>query len=154
MRRGFKARPAVSFTAPDALPRRGGNEIKERSMTSGSGGPAILLVEEEAHQREAIAAHLEAAGFRVQGAGSTDEAIAYLDAGAVAALVTDAHLPGPIDGFELARLARERFEGVAVVMMSGHSDASSGPLPEGAAFVAKPYVLEHLVPTLRRMTGT
>jgi hypothetical protein len=36
-------------------------------------------------------------------------------------------------------------------MMSGHSDASSGPVPEGADFIAKPYLLEHLAPTLHRM---
>jgi DNA-binding LytR/AlgR family response regulator len=61
--------------------------------------------------------------------------------------------PGSIDGYELARVVRERHPDLAVVLISGHSDASSGPVPEGGAFVAKPYLLEHLVPTLRRMMG-
>jgi hypothetical protein len=61
--------------------------------------------------------------------------------------VTDAHVTGTIDGFELARLVRERWPAIAVVMMSGHSDASSGPVPEGADFIAKPYLFEHLAPT-------
>jgi CheY-like chemotaxis protein len=112
---------------------------------------SVLVVEEETHELDAIAEHLAGAGFSVLRAGSTDEALAILEKGAPAALVTDAHLPGRIDGHELARLARERFPALAVVMMSGHSDASSGPLPEGAAFVAKPYLLERLVPTLRQM---
>jgi hypothetical protein len=37
-------------------------------------------------------------------------------------------------------------------MMSGHSDATSGPIPEGAEFIGKPYLLSQLAPTLRRMT--
>ncbi len=114
-------------------------------------GAVILVVEEEAHEREAIAAQLEGEGFTVRGVDAGDEAVAILEAGGIAALVTDAHLPGGIEGYELARLARERFPDLAVVMMSGHSDASSGPLPDGAAFIAKPYILEHLVPTLRRL---
>lgn len=111
----------------------------------------VLVVEEESHEREAILEHLRAAGFRAEGADTTDAAIARLDGGAIAALVIDAHLPGRIDGVELAHLMRERQPGLAVVMMSGHSDDRSGPVPEGAAFVAKPYILEHLVPTLRSL---
>ena len=122
-------------------------------MSTGSDAPAVLVVEEETHQREAIVAHLEAAGFPALGVESTDAARGILKVRPLVALVTDAHLPGPIDGFELAQAARELFADLPVVMMSGHSDASAGPLPEGAAFVAKPYLLEHLVPTLRRMTG-
>ena len=57
-----------------------------------------------------------------------------------------------MDGFELAEVARSRWPHIAVVMMSGHSDASSGPVPTGAEFISKPYLLSHLVPTLRRMT--
>jgi DNA-binding NtrC family response regulator len=111
----------------------------------------VLVVEEETHQREAILDHLREAGFRAEGVDTTDAALARLEGGAVAALVTDAHLPGRVDGVELARLMRERRPDLAVVMMSGHSDESSGPVPDGAAFVAKPYLLERLVPTLRSL---
>jgi DNA-binding NtrC family response regulator len=71
----------------------------------------------------------------------------------VQALVTNAHLPGKIDGFELARVVRERWPEIRVIMMSGHSDASSGPIPEDGVFIAKPYLFEHLVPTLARSLG-
>jgi hypothetical protein len=67
--------------------------------------------------------------------------------------VTDAHVPGAIDGFELARVIRERWPEIGVVLTSGHSDPSSGPVPDGAAFVAKPYLFEHLGPTLARLAG-
>ena len=48
---------------------------------------------------------------------------------------------------------RERWPGVAVVMMSGHSDESSGPIPDGGDFVSKPYLFSHLVPALERLIG-
>jgi FixJ family two-component response regulator len=66
-------------------------------------------------------------------------------------IVTDAHVPGRVDGFELAGTVRRRWPAVAVVMMSGHSDAASGPVPDGGVFVAKPYVLSHLVSALNRL---
>lgn len=113
----------------------------------------VVLLEEETIEREAYAEHLGHAGFAVVGASDCDEALAMLEERAdVRALVTDAHVPGCMDGFELAEVARSRWPHIAVVMMSGHSDASSGPVPMGAEFISKPYLLSHLVPTLRRMT--
>ena len=111
----------------------------------------IILVEEDTRQRQDILGYLNKE-FRVFEAGETDGALALLEARAdVQGLVTDAHVTGTLDGYELARLVRQRWPDIAIVMMSGHSDASSGPVPDGAEFVAKPYLLEHLAPTLRRM---
>lgn len=116
--------------------------------------PVIILVEEEADERVAIARHLHDAGFTVAEAVDTDAAMALLERQShIDGLVTDAHVPGRIDGFQLAAKARERWPAMAVVMMSGHSDATSGPVPEGAEFVAKPYLASHLVPTLNRLIG-
>jgi DNA-binding NtrC family response regulator len=48
---------------------------------------------------------------------------------------------------------RKRWPDLAVVMVSGHSDATSGPIPEAGEFIAKPYLPTHLVPTLNRLIG-
>jgi DNA-binding NtrC family response regulator len=114
----------------------------------------IVLVDEEPTMRQAIVHHLQEAHFEVLEAVDSDAALALLEErGAVHALVTDAHVPGQIDGFELAGRARKRWPDLAVVMMSGHSDATSGPVPDGAEFIAKPYLSTHLVPTLNRLLG-
>jgi DNA-binding response OmpR family regulator len=114
--------------------------------------PIILLVEEDTEERVYIAEHLTNAGFRVVEAEDADAALDLLEKEAeVHGLVTDAHVPGEIDGFELARVVRDRWPEMAVVMMSGHSDASSGPSPEGTEFVAKPYLTDRLVPALRAL---
>ncbi len=112
--------------------------------------PVILLVE-DTRQRTDIRSYLNEE-FRVFEAGETNGALALLEArGDVQGLVTDAHATGTIDGYELAQVVRQRWPDIAVVMISGHSDASSGPVPEGAEFVANPYLLEHLAPRLREM---
>jgi DNA-binding response OmpR family regulator len=116
--------------------------------------PVIVLVDEEPTIRQAVVRLLQEASFEVVEAADSDEAQTLLEqAPAVHALVVDAHVPGQIDGFELARLARKRWSDLAVVMMSGHSDATSGPVPPEGEFVAKPYLPTHLVPALNRLLG-
>jgi DNA-binding NtrC family response regulator len=117
--------------------------------------PLIVLVEEETMEREVFTEYLESTGFAVLDAADTDMGLALLEAhGAVRGLVTDAHVPGQIDGCELAQVACERWPHLAVVMMSGHSDATSGPVPDGGEFISKPYLLQHLAPTLSRMIAS
>nr|WP_281432969.1 response regulator [Microvirga terrestris] len=112
------------------------------------------MVDEERTIRQATARHLREAAFKVVEAAASDEALKHLESSStVHGLVTDAHLPGRINGHELASLARKRWPDLAVVMMSGHSDATSGPVPPGGEFVAKPYVTTHLVPVLNRLLG-
>ena len=113
--------------------------------------PVVLLVEEETHERAAITEHLQAAGYHVLETSDTDQASAYLGRSSVQALVTDAHVPGRLGGVGVAARVRARYPRAGVVLMSGHSDASSGPVPEGAEFVAKPYLTTHLVPALDRL---
>ena len=118
------------------------------------GKPMIVLVEDEPSEREPIARHLQEHGFSVEVVDNSDAALALLKKRSdIRGLVTDAHVPGKIDGFELAALVRERWPDLAVVMMSGHSDESSGPVPEGGDFVSKPYLFSHLVPALERLIG-
>ena len=121
--------------------------------TSGSAQrPVILVVEEEAVERAAIAEHLGEAGFDVIEAEGTDAALATLERRSdVQGLVTDAHLPGRLDGSELARTVRDRRPGVRVVLMSGHSDLRDDEMPEGVEFISKPYLLDRLASTLRRL---
>lgn len=112
----------------------------------------VLVVEEETTERVVLVEHLAEGGYEPLEAADTDEALSALEANAnVRAIVTDAHVPGKIDGYELARLVREQRPEIATIMTSGHSDATSGPVPEGGEFIAKPYLLEHLLPTLQRM---
>ncbi len=115
----------------------------------------MLLVEEETHERVAIREHLNGSQYAVLEAEDTDQALNLLeDHSDARALATDAHVPGQIDGFELARVVRERWPQIGVVLMLGHSDASSGPVLDGAEFIARPYLFSYLAPTLKRLIQT
>jgi DNA-binding NtrC family response regulator len=114
----------------------------------------LLLVEEETDVRTDIEALLLRAGFDVLSAADTDEASAYLeDRREIQGVVVDAHAPGRVDGSGFVHHVRASWPDLVVVMMSGHSDSSSGELPAGSLFISKPNLLEHLVPALRRHLG-
>ena len=118
-------------------------------------GALVILVEEEPDERSAMSRLLRAAGFSVAAADTTDQALHLLESSTEAsALVTDAHVPGEIDGWELAQRVRQSRPELAVVLISGHSDPTSGPLPDSAEFILKPNVVANLVPTLQRLTKT
>jgi DNA-binding response OmpR family regulator len=120
------------------------------SKEKGVQRPVIVLIEEETQERLFLVDYLKDGGFDVLSAEDTDAGLKLLDEhGEADALVTDAHVPGSIDGFELARVARERWPNIMVVMTSGHSDETSGPLPEGAVFVVKPDLTTRLLAVLR-----
>jgi CheY-like chemotaxis protein len=118
------------------------------------GRALVIVLEEEAHERAVLVEHLTAAGFAVLEAEDSDRAITLLATTPnVRGLVSDAHVPGRIDGFELVEQVRRERPELAVVLMSGHSDETSGPLPHGVEFINKPNLLEYLAPTLRRLVG-
>jgi DNA-binding response OmpR family regulator len=120
-------------------------------MTHGS-PPIVMLVEEEADEREAIARLLGQSGFAVVTAPTTHAALDHLAGDpSVRGLVVDAHEPGAFDGHELARRVRRTMPHVAVVVTSGHSDDLSWSLPDGAEFLLKPNLVTDLPATLDRL---
>src|SRR4026207_1668191 len=58
---------------------------------------AVLLVDDELVRILTVQA-LEEAGFRVEEAGNSDEALSRLDGHPIVALVTDIDMPGSLDG--------------------------------------------------------
>ncbi len=116
--------------------------------------PVILVVDEETQIRTAICEHLAQNGFTAVDAETSDGALDCLRRRSdVRGAVVDAHLPGSVDGSGLVHLLRREWPDLAVVMVSGHSDHTSGALPEGSEFLNKPNLSEQLVPMLRRLLG-
>lgn len=112
----------------------------------------VLVLEEEKHERDYIGALLRHHGFRVLRVQDSDAALRLLEGEEpIDALVADAHVPGSIDGNAVVATTRARWPRIAAVMISGHSDETSGALPDGAHFVAKPYLPDRLVPLLERL---
>jgi CheY-like chemotaxis protein len=110
--------------------------------------PLILLVEDEILIREMMAETLQAAGFSTLVASDGKEAIALFaqHRDELRGLVTDINLDDGLDGWQLARAARERVSDLPVVYVSGasgHEWAARG-VPN-SLLVAKPFAPAQIV---------
>jgi len=106
--------------------------------------PYALVVDDDALILMEATSILEDAGFRALQAMNVAQAIRVLNQynDLVQLLFTDVHMPGDADGFDLARQTTERWPHIAVVVASGQAQPRPGDLPDGAAFMGKPFSAE------------
>jgi len=116
-------------------------------QTSTDDVPLIVLVaEDEALVRLVANEMLTDADYRVVEAHDGQEALAILGAkNTVRALLTDVNMPN-VDGLELAKIVRQRWPHIGVVVTSGRPLPSA--LPAGARFISKPYRYEDVLSEL------
>jgi len=110
--------------------------------------PLVLLVEDEDLIRELLVEALELAGFSTIVASEARAAVRLLEENGdeIRALVTDVNLDQGMDGWDLARAARERSGDLPVVYISGasgHEWASLG-VPN-SLMIAKPFAPAQVV---------
>lgn len=106
----------------------------------------VLLVDDDAALRGAIRRRLLRAGYRVEEAAGTAEALQRLaDLPELRALVSDVMMQGP-SGFDLARAAARLRPGLGIVLMSG-LEGLGAHQPGGTEFplLRKPFEPEDLV---------
>ena len=115
----------------------------------------ILLVDDEASQREKMRRAIRAAGYRVVVCADYGSAVAAFQQypGVIDMLVTDLALPGK-NGFELARTLRANQPKLKVLFTSAHAGAALGRFYDemssiGERFLAKPYKPADLVGRIR-----
>jgi two-component system cell cycle sensor histidine kinase/response regulator CckA len=120
----------------------------EEHLTDVSQKPMVLLVEDNHALLNIVRLHLERKGFQLIAVGSGDEAMELLDAGVVpAVLLTDAIMPGKVQGPELALICKRAWPDLPVVLMSGfvrETDLENLPADTITSFLPKPFSLAHL----------
>src|ERR1700730_4084351 len=100
----------------------------------------VLVVEDEPLVRMVAAETLAKAGYLILEAGTGDEALQIITAGApLSAVVTDIEMPGALDGLELAKAIETRWPEIAIVIISGRRLPAPDELPQKAVFLPKPY---------------
>ena len=136
----------VCLDLPRAKPAAGGSAVAAPAPTSGSSA-RILVVEDEPTVRDLVVRVLERAGYEVKSCPDGDSAWGLVNDGLarIDLLVTDSNMPG-MTGPELASRLRERWDGLPVVLMSGHPDVASAATayPE-RSLLAKPFTGEELL---------
>lgn len=112
-----------------------------------------LVVEDETAIRMEIADLLTDAGLEVLEAWSIATAIRQLERNdGIRLLFTGVNMAGGLDGFALARDARLRWPGVAIVVASA-ARPGPGDLPEDAHFIAKPFSAPLVIETVKVLTA-
>jgi CheY-like chemotaxis protein len=107
--------------------------------------PTILVVEDEPEERFLAATLLEEAGFKVVEAETAERALAILRArgdgvdDAIDVVFSDVRTPGPIGGFELARVIGVTWPRIHVILTSGDAGDQPSDLRMSATFVKKPW---------------
>jgi len=113
--------------------------------------PTILIVEDEILIRDVVAGEFTDAGYGVLEAGGDAEAMAHLDGDApIDLLFTDTRLPGDLDGWAIARRARELRPLLAVFYATGFT-ADAPDLVAGGQFFRKPYLPLTIVAAARAL---
>ena len=117
----------------------------------------ILLVEDEPLIRRILAEELAEAGFEVREAETGEQAAALIAAAPTSftVLVTDIHMPGSLDGIELARLLRAQRPDIPIIYTTGRPDTldSTGHLGARNVLIAKPFAPSYLLAVVHRLLG-
>jgi len=111
----------------------------------------LLIVDDEAALREAIAERLTDHGFLVEQAASGEEALERLAAFAFDVLVTDLKLPG-VNGREVLDAAIERYPELIAIVITGYGTVKDAveAIKQGASdFITKPFQFDALMHVLR-----
>ncbi|MCW5746913.1 MAG: response regulator [Alphaproteobacteria bacterium] len=107
------------------------------------------MVDDDDLVRGSVARSLVRLGFRTTPAADADEALAVLQSGQhrIDLLFSDIRMPGTMDGFELARVVRQEFPEIAILLTTGF--AGCRPKDPGPRILYKPYKLTELAAAVR-----
>src|SRR3990172_9238262 len=110
----------------------------------------LLLVEDEAPLRQAVAEQLADRGYHVEQAESGEAAVARLSDFAFDIIITDLRLPG-IDGSAVVDAAVERYPDIVAIVVTGYGTVKDAveAIKRGAwDFVNKPFQIDELLHSL------
>jgi CheY-like chemotaxis protein len=145
----------VKLYLPRALAEEDAPAEAAAAAPSEGRGETILVVEDDREVRDIAVALLKDLGYDVIEAADAADALAVIESGAnLDLLFTDVVMPGPLRSPELARLARERRPGLAVLFNSGFTENAivhGGRLDEGVELLSKPYTREALARKIRHV---
>ena len=115
----------------------------------------ILLVEDEELIREILVDELDFQGFEVCQAETGDQAALLIEnpPKAFSLLITDIHMPGSMNGIEVADLMYLHHPAVPIIYTTGRPDTLNaiGPLGPNKALIKKPYTPTDIVDVIRRL---
>jgi CheY-like chemotaxis protein len=114
----------------------------------------ILIVEDEPLVLAMASEIAEAAGFQVRIASEARGALAALELHPeISILFSDVRMPGEMNGKEMARVAKDRWPSLKIILTSGHNPDGVSDVPLGSLFLTKPYRPEKLEELLHELSS-
>jgi two-component system NtrC family sensor kinase len=114
----------------------------------------ILVVEDDPEVADVCAAALEESGYSVKRVESAHQAIEMLTTENEIDLVfSDVVMPAGMSGVQMARVVRERFPDLPVLLTTGYSSAAMEALSAGFPILNKPYRIDALRQAIGNMLG-
>jgi DNA-binding response OmpR family regulator len=107
----------------------------------------VLIVDDDPSCLMGLSLLLKGAGFLVHKVGGGSEALGALEQGAFDVLLTDFRMP-TMDGLELAKHARARRPGIAVILMSAQDDRPASDLGFELSYLVKPLDLDEVIASI------
>jgi len=157
----IQSAPGLGTTVRIYLPRAAAKlaPASERSSHDEAllprGTESVLVVEDDPFVRSSVVMRLRDLGYTIVTAIDGNDALRKLRTDIhVDILFTDIVMPGSINGWELADLAKQIRPGLPVLLTSGHpleTLVQQGRLQAGAVVLAKPYRKEALARRLREI---
>ncbi|WP_411034211.1 response regulator [Shinella sp. BYT-45] len=148
--------PGEGTTVRIYLPRSLEKEDRLADVDHGpvtGGTETILVAEDDEEVRATVVEMLSDLGYSVLKARDAASALTVIESGvSIDLLFTDVVMPGPLRSTDLARKARERLPGLAVLFTSGYTENSivhEGRLDAGVELLPKPYSREALARKIR-----
>lgn len=113
----------------------------------------LLVVDDDAGMRAALADTLSDSGFSVLVADGASEALEVLANNTVSLVISDVQMDGP-SGADLMRMIRERDAALPIILMSAYGtidEAVSAMLDGAAHYLVKPFDIDQLVSMIRKL---
>ena len=118
----------------------------------------ILIVDDERDIRELISDILKDEGYATRLAGTSDEAMAAINAEPPALMILDIWLKDSrMDGIDILKVVKRDNPDVPVVIISGHGniEIAVAAIKQGAYdFIEKPFNIDQLLVVIRRAMET
>ena len=134
--------------------RRDLETFLDRSGPGGrTGGPLVLVVDDDDRLREFMRVNLELEGYTVREASSGEEALDAIEDPATALVLLDVVMPG-IDGWQMLQRMQERYGSIPVIMFSGQVDSTvAGDVEQRGArgFIGKPFDPHQLIERAKQL---
>lgn len=126
----------------------------DQNATTGEATQTLLVVDGEVLLRLHICSYLRECGFKVIEAASSDEALVVLQGSGLTVdiVLSDAGVPGQMDGFGLSQWLRANQPAIPVILVGspGRAVEAAADLCEAGPTLSKPYEPEILLDRIRR----